>query len=59
MKKVTVIGLFCTGKEVSDGQSIKTRIVTQELEKVFGTENVRRIDTHGWKKAPLKLSAGT
>ncbi len=55
MKKVTVIGLFCTGKEVSDGQSIKTRIVTQELEKVFGTENVRRIDTHGWKKAPLKL----
>ena len=57
MKKVTVIGLFCTGQEVSDGQSIKTRIVTQELEKAFGIDNVRRIDTYGWKKAPLKLFA--
>ena len=55
MKKVSVIGLFCTGKNVSDGQSVKTRIVTEELEKAFGAENVERIDTYGWKKNPLKL----
>lgn len=55
MKKATVIGLFCNGIEVSDGQSIKTRIVTRELEKAFGTENVRSVDTYGWRKAPLKL----
>jgi glycosyltransferase involved in cell wall biosynthesis len=55
MKKVSVIGLFCDGKEVFDGQSIKTRIVTQELEKALGTDQVRRIDTFGWKKNPGKL----
>ena len=55
VKEVSVIGLFCTGKNVSDGQSIKTRIVTRELEKAWGEENVGRIDTWGWKKHPLKL----
>ncbi len=55
MKKVSVIGLFCEGRDVSDGQSVKTRIVTQELEKAFGADRVRRIDTYGWKKDPFKL----
>lgn len=57
MKKVSVIGLFCQGKTVSDGQSVKTRIVTQEIEKALGAENVRRIDTFGWKKHPAGLFA--
>ena len=57
MKKVSVIGLFCTGQDVADGQSVKTRIVTQELEKALGADQVRRIDTYGWKKNPLKLFA--
>lgn len=55
MTKVSVIGLFCTGREVSDGQSIKTRIITEELEKALGAQHVRRIDTYGWKKHPVKL----
>ena len=55
MKKLTVIGLFCQGKEVSDGQSIKTRILTDELEKYYGKEKVQRIDTYSWKKKPFKL----
>lgn len=55
MTKVSVIGLFCTGREVSDGQSIKTRIITDELEKALGAQHVRRIDTYGWKKHPVKL----
>ncbi len=55
MKKVSVIGLFCTGQDVADGQSVKTRIVTQELEKALGADQVRRIDTYGWKKNPIKL----
>lgn len=55
MKKVSVIGLFCAGQDVSDGQSIKTRIMTQELEKVFGEESIGRVDTYGWKKDPGKL----
>ncbi len=55
MKKISIIGLFCTGVEVADGQSIKTRIIAQEVEKVLGMENVRRIDTYGWKQHPLML----
>ena len=55
MKKVSVIGLFCTGEKVADGQSIKTRIVTREFEQSFGEENVLKIDTYGWKKKPLRL----
>lgn len=57
MRKVTIIGLFCEGREVSDGQSIKTRIVTEEIEKAFGKDQVARVDTYGWKKNPLKLFA--
>ena len=55
MKKVSVIGLFCTGRDVSDGQSIKTRILVQELEKSLSEDNVNRIDTYGWKRHPFKL----
>ena len=42
-------------ENVSNGQSVKTRIVTQELKKKLGEANVRSIDTYGWKKNPLKL----
>lgn len=55
MKKVSVIGLFCNGISVADGQSVKTRIVTEELEKALGKDQVVRIDTYGWKKNPLSL----
>lgn len=55
MKKITIIGLFCESTEVSNGQSVKTRIVTEELEKTLGKDQVARIDTYGWKKNPAKL----
>lgn len=54
-KKVTVIGHFYTGYEAADGQTVKTRIVTRELEAAVGADQVHRIDTYGWKKNPLKL----
>lgn len=55
MKTVAIIGKFCIGKDVADGQSVKTRIVAQELERAFGAENIWRIDTYNWKKNPFKL----
>ena len=55
MKKVSVIGLFCNGKEVFDGQSIKTRILFSELEKKIGIQNLNKIDTYEWKKHPFRL----
>lgn len=55
MKTVTVIGHFGFGKNCLDGQTIKTKILTKELEKQLGTENVNVLDTHGGKKALPKL----
>ena len=55
VKKVSVIGLFCQGQKIADGQSVKTRIVAEELEKSLGEENVWKIDTYNWKKNPIKL----
>ena len=57
MQKVTIIGKYNMLTIAADGQSVKTRIVTQELEKIIGIDQIRKIDTCGWKKNPLKLFA--
>lgn len=54
MKKVSVIGHFGFGINASDGQTIKTNILADELIRQFGEENVKRIDTHGGIKTLLK-----
>lgn len=54
MRKVTVIGHFGFGFECLDGQTIKTKIVTEELERQLGEELVSKIDTHGGAKVFLK-----
>lgn len=51
MKAVCVIGHFGFGKNLLNGQTIKTKIVTTELEKQFGTDQVVKIDTHGGIKS--------
>ena len=55
LNKITIIGLYCTDEEVSNGQSVKTRIVTEEIEKALDVGCVKRIDTYGWRKNPFKL----
>lgn len=55
MKKVAVIGKFYTAQGIGDGQAIKTNILTEELEHAFGAENVRRVNTYGWKEHPVRL----
>lgn len=52
--KVAVIGHFAFGKEFLDGQTIKTKIVTDELAKQFGNEEIIKFDTHGGKITALK-----
>lgn len=47
MKTVCAVGHFGFGKELLNGQTIKTKIVTAELEKQLGVEQVVKIDTHG------------
>lgn len=51
MKKVCVIGHFGFGEELLNGQTIKTKTVTAELEKQLGEEQVIKIDTNGGARA--------
>ena len=47
MKKIGVLGHFGFGKTLLNGQTIKTKNVTQALEEVFGESQVIKRDTHG------------
>lgn len=52
--RVAVIGHFAFGKECLDGQTVKTKIVTDELCKQLGNEDVLKFDTAGGKSILLK-----
>ena len=54
-KRVAVFGHFGVGQSLSNGQTIKTKIVTEEIEKQVGKDLVERIDTAGGVKALPKL----
>ncbi len=55
MKKIAVIGHYAFGKEYLDGQTVKTKILTQSLCEHFGEDAIRKADTHGWSKKPLQF----
>ncbi len=59
MKKFTVIGHFAFGLEYLDGQTVKTKIVAEELCRRLGEAQVAKTDTHGgiksFIKAPFQL----
>lgn len=57
MKKATVIGHFGLGHVFLDGQTVKTKIVTNELQRQLGEEQVLTIDTHGGATTLLKAPA--
>ena len=54
MKKLSVIGHFAVGHHLLNGQTIKTKIVTGELTRVLGPDQVTTFDTHGGRKTLLK-----
>lgn len=47
IRKVCVIGHFAKGENLLNGQTVKTKIVTKELVRVFGKKQVKILDTHG------------
>lgn len=59
MKKIiAILGHFAGEKMNFNGQTIKTRILADEIEKLLPEWQVRRIDTAGFKKNPLSLVVG-
>ena len=47
--KACVVGHFAFGKDLLNGQTVKTKILTEELDRIYGEKNVKKIDTHGNK----------
>ncbi len=51
--KICVCGHFGFGQNLLNGQTIKTKIVAEELDSVYGSENIIKIDTaSGIKELP-------
>lgn len=57
--QVSVLGHFGKGENLLNGQTVKTKIITEELTNQFGSDQILTIDTHGgWKtllKAPVQV----
>lgn len=55
IKKIGIIGHFGFGKELSNGQTVKTKVVSDALEKRFSSDEIVKEDTHGGIKALFSL----
>ncbi len=59
LKKVCVLGHFGKGQNLLNGQTVKTKIVTEELQRQFGEDEILNVDTcGGWKtifKSPFQV----
>lgn len=59
IKRVSVIGHFADGLQYLNGQTVKTKILTNALCREYGMEEVHQFDTHGgWKvllRAPVYM----
>lgn len=54
-KNIAILGHFAENKMNYNGQTIKTRILAEEVEKLLPDWQVKRIDTAGYKENPLGL----
>lgn len=55
MKKIGICGHFNGNSEAVGGQTIKTRIISEALEGIYGSDQVLKLDTEGWKKHKIKF----
>lgn len=55
IKKIGIIGHYGFGENLSNGQTVKTKIVTDALEKRYSSAEIIKKDTHGGIKALLYL----
>ena len=56
---IGIIGNFAIGKNVCDGQTIKTRMLNDELIRIYGKDNVIKVDTYQHKKKAIKVIYNT
>lgn len=58
MNKIGICGHYGGNNNFLDGQTVKTKIITKELEKEFGDNEVKKVDTLGGKRrlVPILLN---
>lgn len=55
MNKIGICGHYGEGKKLLNGQTIKTKILTDELIRQLDADSISIVDTHNWKSTPFKL----
>ena len=50
----SILGHFGEGKNLLNGQTVKTKTFTEALQNHFGQDQVLKFDTHGGRKTLLK-----
>jgi glycosyltransferase involved in cell wall biosynthesis len=55
MNKIGICGHYGEGKSLLNGQTIKTKILTDELARQLDAHSISIVDTHNWKANPFKL----
>ena len=53
-RKISILGHFGENQVLLNGQTIKTKIIADELQRQLGKEQVLRLDTHGGMKVLVK-----
>lgn len=55
MKRIAILGHFAFGHEASNGQTIKTKIFANELQRIFGETDITLADTYGGWRFILRM----
>ena len=57
MEKLTlgIWGQYGDGGKIADGQAVRTTIITSELKRRYGEENVRIVNTNSWRRHPINF----
>lgn len=58
MVKIGICGHYGGNQNFLDGQTVKTKIITKELQKEFGSEQVKCLDTFGGSKRLFSIIKG-
>lgn len=55
MPKAGIIGNFAINKDAKGGQTIRTRVVTNELQDIYGKDEIILLDTENWKRQKFTM----
>ena len=55
MKKIGICGHYGNKQNLLNGQTIKTKVLTEELINLLGSQDIDTVDTYSWKQAPFSL----